>query len=63
MNNDIKNIIKFAQEIKPKPVNIKKIFSFSSKDDCKNKILVLSNSSKQSMYDYINNVYLLRNNS
>jgi len=54
MNSDIKNIIKFSQEIKPKPVNFKKIFSFNSKDDCKNKILVLSNPSRQSMYDYIN---------
>ena len=54
MNSDIKNIIKFAQEVKPKPINFKKIFSFNSKDDCKNKILVLSNPSRESMYDYIN---------
>ena len=54
MNSDIRNIIKFTQEINPKLINFKKIFSFHSKDDCKNKILVLSNSSKKSMYNYIN---------
>ena len=54
MNSDIKNIIKFTQEIKPRLVNFKKIFSFNSKDYCKNKILVLSNFSKENMYIYIN---------
>ena len=54
MNSDIKDIIKFTQEIKPKLVNFKKIFSFNSKDHCKNKILVLSNFSKENMYIYIN---------
>ena len=54
MNNDIKDIIKFTQEIKPRLVNFKKIFSFNSKDRCKNKILVLSNFSKENMYIYIN---------
>jgi UDP-N-acetylmuramoyl-L-alanyl-D-glutamate--2,6-diaminopimelate ligase len=53
MNNDIKDIIKFTQEIKPKLINFKKIFSFNSKDNCKNKILVLSNFSKKNMYTYI----------
>ena len=54
MNSDIKKIIKFTQEIKPRLVNFKKIFSFNSKDRCKNKILVLSNFSKENMYIYIN---------
>ena len=54
MNNDIKDIIKFTQEIKPKLINFKKIFSFNSKDNCKNKILVLVNPSKKKIYDYIN---------
>ena len=54
MNSDIKNIIKFTQEIKPKLSNFKKIFSFNSKDNCKNKILVLNNSSKKNIYGYIN---------
>ena len=54
MNSDIKYIIKFTQDIKPKLVNFKKIFSFNSKDHCKNKILVLINPSKKKIYDYIN---------
>jgi len=54
MNSDIKDIIKFAKGIKPKLTNLKKIFSFNSKHDCKNKILVLSNPSRKDMYDYIN---------
>ena len=54
MNSDIKDIIKFAKGIKPKLINFKKIFSFNSKHDCKNKILVLSNPSRKDMYDYIN---------
>ena len=54
MNSDIKYIIKFTQDIKPKLVNFKNIFSFNSKDNCKNKILVLVNPSKKKIYDYIN---------
>ena len=54
MNSDIKNIIKFTQEINPRLVNFKKIFSFNSKDNCKNKILVLSNLSKRTCMIYIN---------
>ena len=54
MNSDIKYIIKFTQDIKPKLVKFKNIFSFNSKDHCKNKILVLINPSKKKIYDYIN---------
>ena len=54
MNSHIRNIIKFAQEINPNIVNFTKIFSFHSKDNCKNKILVLNNLSRKDMYDYIN---------
>ena len=53
MNSDIKDIIKFAQEIRPKLTDFKKIFSFNSKDYCKNKILVLSNLPKKNTYHYI----------
>ena len=54
MNSDIKDIIKFTQEIRPKLIDFKKIFSFNSKDHCKNKILVLSNLSRKNIYHYIN---------
>ena len=54
MNSDIKDIIKFAQEIRPKLTDFKKIFSFNSRDYCKNKILVLSNLPKKNTYHYIN---------
>ena len=54
MNSDIKYIIKFTQDIKPKLINFKNIYSFNSKDNCKNKILVLVNPSKKKIYDYIN---------
>jgi UDP-N-acetylmuramoyl-L-alanyl-D-glutamate--2,6-diaminopimelate ligase len=54
MNSDIKHIIEFTRGIKPKLINFTKIFSFNSKHDCKNKILVLSNPSRKNMYDYIN---------
>jgi len=54
MNSDIKYIIKFVQDIKPKLLNFKNIFSFNSKDHCKNKILVLINPPKKKIYDYIN---------
>ena len=54
MNSDIKYIIKFTRGIKPKLINFTKIFSFNSKDNCKNKILVLNNLSRKDMYDYIN---------
>ena len=52
MNSDIKDIIKFAQEIRPKLTDFKKIFSFNSRDYCKNKILVLSNLPKKNTYHY-----------
>ena len=54
MNNDIKDIIRFTKGIKPKILKLKEMFSFNSKDYCKNKILVLGNSSKKNIYGYIN---------
>ena len=78
MNNDIDNIISFTKGIKPGLFNFKNIFSFSSQDNCKSKILILRIKSKKNIYRYVNeainngiigliitipiNVDLLRNN-
>ena len=54
MNSDIKDIINFTKKIKPKILNFRTIFSFSSKDNCKGKIMILIVASNKNIYGYIN---------
>ncbi|MDG2159143.1 MAG: UDP-N-acetylmuramyl-tripeptide synthetase [Gammaproteobacteria bacterium] len=54
MNSDIKDIINFTKKIKPKILNFRTIFSFSSKDNCKGKIMILIVTSNKNIYGYIN---------
>lgn len=54
MNINIEYILNFTKKIKPKIINLKKIFSFSSKDICKNKIFILTISSDKNIYRYAN---------
>ena len=54
MNRDINKIINFTKSINSRTLDSKKLYSFSSQDTCKNKILVLSIKSKKNIYRYIN---------
>ena len=53
-NNEVEKIIKFIKEIKNKSNNIKESIIFNSQSVCNNKILILTKTSKDKIYKYIN---------
>ena len=46
-NQHISNIIKYIYSLKPSIRHIKNHIVFSSKDDCRNKVLILGNASNK----------------
>ncbi len=53
-NQHISNIIKYIYSLKPSIRHIKNHIVFSSKDDCRNKVLILGNVSNKKKYTYVN---------
>lgn len=53
-NNEIKKIIDYIKKTNPKIQNIANSLSFNSKENCKNKILILVNIKNNNLYNYIN---------
>ena len=49
MNRDINKIINFTKSINSRIIDMRKVYSFSSQDICKNKILVLNIKSKRNI--------------
>ena len=47
-------IIKYIYSLKPNIRHIKNHIVFSSKDDCRNKVLILGNVSNKKKYTYVN---------
>ena len=56
-NQHISNIIKYIYSLKPNIRHIKNHIVFSSKDDCRNKVLILGNVSNKKKYTYKQKIY------
>ena len=53
-NNEIEKIINYIKKLNPQTQNITNTLSFNSKENCKNKVLVLINVNKNNLYGYVN---------
>jgi len=53
-NNEIEKIIDYIKQRNPQTQNINNALSFNSKENCKNKILVLVNVNENNLHGYIN---------
>ena len=53
-NNEIDKIIDYIKQLNPQTQNINNTLSFNSKENCKNKILVLVNVNENNLHGYIN---------